>query len=127
MHELVTVNTDRINARFNYEIRIDCSNTAHPTYVVTDDGKARQKLGLYESSILSTKNCFPTKFNMGVKWAENLNRATEKWAVKLTRARVQRTVGLSGRRGSRNDVVSEIGVDGKAKGGRGALGDKPSG
>jgi hypothetical protein len=39
----------------------------------------------------------------------------KKWAVKLTRARVQRKVSLSGRRGSRNDVVTKIGVGGKAK------------
>jgi len=38
----------------------------------------------------------------------------KKWAVKLTRARVQRTVSLSGRRGNRNDVT-KIGVGGKAK------------
>jgi hypothetical protein len=52
---------------------------------------------------------------MGVKWAENLKGATEKLAVKLTRARVQRAVSLSGRRCSRNDVVTENGVGGKAK------------
>jgi hypothetical protein len=53
-------------------------------------------------------------FNMGVKWAENLKGATEEWAVKLTKARVQTAVSLSGRRGSRNDVVSGTGVGGKA-------------
>jgi hypothetical protein len=52
---------------------------------------------------------------MGVKWAENLKGATEKWEVKLTTARVQRTVSLSGRRGSPNDIVSETGKGGKAK------------
>ena len=52
---------------------------------------------------------------MGVKWAENLKGATKKRAVKLKRARVQRAVSLSGRRGSRNDVVTKIGVGRKAK------------
>lgn len=46
---------------------------------------------------------------------ENLKGATKKWAIKLTRARVQRAVSQSGRRGSRNDVVTEIGVGCKAK------------
>jgi len=55
-------------------------------------------------------------FNMGVRWAKNLKRKTEKWAVKLTRGRVQREVSFWGEgAASRKAIVSETGVGGKAK------------
>ena len=91
--------------------------------------------------------------NMGVKGAENLKGATDKWAVKLTRAGMQRAVSLSKRMGSRKAIVGETeegevrwainhrgetavglkaivgesGVGGKQIGGEGAVGRKCSG